>query len=77
MDKQTAWEERARQAIEEAAEALLCDTYRDTQLNRQMAANADLMDTVRELRLAVATYKSALEELRRRVARFEAWGLDQ
>ena len=81
-----SWETRARQALEDAAERLGCTvdtffeeeptyiTHLETENNRLMAANGDLLETIRTLRLDIETYKSTLEGLQRRVVRFEHLG---
>jgi multidrug resistance efflux pump len=46
----------------------------EAQLNKALADNADLMETIRGLRLDIETYKSTLEGLQRRVVRFEHLG---
>jgi LmbE family N-acetylglucosaminyl deacetylase len=67
------WNLRANKALEEAAERL--GVHRNTFLEKALeaentkllAANADLLEVIRNLRLDVATLTSTLEGLQRRV----------
>ena len=69
---------RTLRAIEEALDTLEPRTtaYQrlETQYNKALADNADLMETIRGLRLDIETCKSTLEGLQRRVVRFEHLG---
>jgi hypothetical protein len=69
---------RTLRAIEEALDTLEPRTtaYQrlEAQHNKALAANADLLEVIRGLRLDVASLTSTLEGLQRRVVRFEHIG---
>jgi len=75
------WETKARQAIEEALDTLEPRTtaYQrlEAQYNKALAANADLLEVIRGLRLDVATLTSTLERLQRRVARWQGFAIGE
>jgi hypothetical protein len=49
----------------------------EAQYNKALAANADLLEVIRGLRLDVATLTSTLERLQRRVARWQGFAIGE